>query len=96
MLCFNLPQLQGIQQGWFLDPDNFKFLTSSPAMHQALELFAQLKSLTWPDGQCVLWPQRMLSGECAMTVKWNEVSLSIARLSVSIVFYERVPEAPLT
>ena len=65
--------LQGTEQGWFLDPQTFEFLTSSPAMRQALDMFAQLKNYTWPDGTCVLWPPRMLSGECAMTVKWNEV-----------------------
>ena len=42
-------------------------------MRQALDMFAQLKKYTWPDGTCALWPPRMLSGECAMTVKWNEV-----------------------
>ena len=73
-----LPHLfvvQGIQQGWFLDPKSFQFLSSTPAMRQALDVFAQLKSFTWPDGNCDLWPKRMLAGQCAMTVKWNEVSL---------------------
>ena len=66
--------VQGTQQGWFLDPKSFQFLTSTPAMRQALDMFAQLKSYTWPDGNCAIWPKSMLSGGCAMTVKWNEVS----------------------
>eukprot|EP00955_Chlamydomonas_euryale_P066986 359707-Chlamydomonas_euryale.AAC.5 len=88
----SMTQSQGLETGWLFDPSNLKNFVGSPAMAKTLEILREVEQHAW-KGSCEVLNPHMMSGMCAMTVKWDELFKGIQRFGFGL--KDKVAVAPL-